>query len=244
MVKLTQTKIDEVIINVAGKEGLRLVNELKNKENVSEFSLASRLRRDIKLIRNILYKLYNYNLIKSIRKKDKQKGWYIYYWTLISENIKFLYLKNKRNLLNQLKEQLQKEQTEQFYTCPKKCVSLDFDQAMDFEFRCPECGELVSQHYDPKRIKGLEKEIDKLEKELKAEEKISKIKKKVKKTITKKKKPAKKKAVKKKAKKRIAKKRARKKASKKRTKGRISKKKTIKLSKKGLEKLKISQRNM
>ena len=93
MTKLTQNKIDEVIINVAGKEGLRLVKKLKGKENISEFVLATKLKRDIKIVRNLLYKLYNYNLISSTRKKDKQKGWYIYYWTLISENIKFLYLK-------------------------------------------------------------------------------------------------------------------------------------------------------
>lgn len=169
--KLTQNKIDEIILEIAGPDGLRLVRELKNKENVSEFSLATKLKKDIKLIRNLLYKLYNYNLISSIRKKDKQKGWYIYYWTLIPENIKFLYIKNKKIIINKLKEQLEKEQTEQFYTCSKKCIRLNFDQAIDFEFRCPECGELISQHQDPKIISNLEKEIDKLEKELKSEEK-------------------------------------------------------------------------
>jgi len=231
MVKLTQSKIDEVIINVAGKEGLRLVKKLKGKENISEFVLATKLKRDIKIVRNLLYKLYNHNLISSTRKKDKQKGWYIYYWTLIPENIKFLYLKNKKIELIKLKEQLKKEQTEQFYTCSKKCVRLDFDQAIDFEFRCPECGELISQYQDPKKMIELEKKINNLEKELKSEEKVRKIvKKKVIKEKIVKKKPVKKpKKVSKKSKKKSKKKALKKKAVKKKT---IKKKLTKKIKKK------------
>ena len=86
------------------------------------------------------------------RKKDKQKGWYVYYWTLVPDNIKFLYLKNKKIILIKLKKQLQKEQTEQFFICPKKCVRLDFDQSIDFEFHCPECGELIIQDQNPEII--------------------------------------------------------------------------------------------
>jgi len=171
--KLTQNKINEIIIDVLGEEGLRLVKELKDRENVSEFNLATKLRKDIKLIRHMLYKLYNYNLVSSTRKKDKQKGWYIYYWTIVPENIKFLYLKNKKIHLTKLKEQLQKEQNEQFFTCSKKCVRLDFNQAIDFEFRCPECGKLISQDQNPKRFSELQKKIEKLEKELKNKEKKS-----------------------------------------------------------------------
>ncbi|MBR9683450.1 hypothetical protein GOV03_02830 [Candidatus Woesearchaeota archaeon] len=229
--KLTRSKIEEVIISIAGTEGLRLVRELKSKENISEFVLATNLKRDIKIVRNLLYKLYNYNLISSIRKKDKQKGWYIYYWTLIPDNIKFLYLKNKKVELIKLKARLKKEQTEQFYTCPKKCIRLDFDQAIDFEFRCPECGELISHHHDPKIIIKLEKRIFKLEEELKNAEKeklmIKKIQKKkiIKEELTKEK-TAKKTIVKKKAtKKKPKKKKIKKKSVKKKV---VKKKSTIK----------------
>lgn len=172
--KLTPQKVEEVILDILGEEGLRLVKELRSKENISEFSLATRLKRDIKLVRRMLYKLYNYNLVASSRKKDKQKGWYIYYWTLLPENVKFHYLKNKKILLEKLKGQLQREQTEQFYSCPKKCIRLDFNQSLDFEFRCPECGELLVQEQDPKRIEELEKKIEKLRRELESEERIVK----------------------------------------------------------------------
>lgn len=171
--KLTQTKIEEIALSVLGAEGLRLIKELKDKENISEFSLANRIKRDIKLVRRMLYKLNNYNLVYSTRKKDKQKGWYIYYWTLIPENIKFLYLKNKKLLLQKLKVQAEQEQTEQFYSCPKKCIRLDFDQSLDFEFHCPECGELISLDHDLSYTQELQKKISEIEKEIKSEEKIT-----------------------------------------------------------------------
>lgn len=172
--KLTQNKIEEVVLEILGSDCLRLVNTLKDKENISEFLLANRLKKDIKVIRHLLYKLHNYNLVLSTRKKDKQKGWYIYYWTLIPDNIKFLYLKNKRKNLDKLKEQLQKERVEQFYACPKKCVRLDFDQSLDFEFRCPECGELISLDQDPNQLSELQKKIKEIEEEINEEEFLTK----------------------------------------------------------------------
>ena len=33
---------------------------------------------------------------------------------------------------------LLEEQKELFYVCPKRCVRLNFDQGMDYEFHCPE----------------------------------------------------------------------------------------------------------
>ena len=164
--KLTQNKINEVIVDILGSQGLNLVQELKGKENISEFDLANSLKQDIKLVRHMLYKLYNHNLVSSTRKKDKQKGWYVYYWTILPENLKYLYTKNKKVYLEKLKEKLEKEKTDQFFTCANKCVRLNFDQSMDFEFHCPECGELISQDINPKYMEQLGKQIEKLEKEL------------------------------------------------------------------------------
>jgi len=183
--KFTQKKIEETVLDIVSNEGLVLVKELKGKENISEFKLATKLKKDIKIIRHILYKLYNYNLVSSIRKKDKQKGWYVYYWTLVPENLKFLYLKNKRKQLEKLKEQIEKERNEQFFVCKNKCVRLDFNQATDFEFRCPECGELVNLDQDPNSINKIKKEVVEIEKEILSETKI------VKKRISSKEKPRK-----------------------------------------------------
>ncbi|MBI2125207.1 transcription factor [Candidatus Woesearchaeota archaeon] len=164
--RLTQKKIEEIMLSILGEEGLSLIKELSGKQNVSEFELADKLKKDIKIVRKMLYLLYNHNLVSFIRKKDKIKGWYIYYWTLQPESIKFSYIKRKKELLAKLQQRLEEESRELYFTCPNKCVRLNFDQAMDFEFHCPECGELLSQEDNTERIETLRKKVSEIETEL------------------------------------------------------------------------------
>jgi len=79
--------IGNVIEDVAGRDVLPLVSVLKGKKNVSEFTIAEELKEEINTIRNKLYRLYDSNLVEFTRKKDKKKGWYIYYWTFVPGRI-------------------------------------------------------------------------------------------------------------------------------------------------------------
>ncbi len=164
--RLTQKKIEEILLDIIGSEGLPLVQQLYGKEHVSEFELATKTKKDIKLIRRMLYTLYNHNIISFIRKKDKQKGWYIYYWTIQPDNVKFAYFKKKKMQLQQLCRQLDAERKEIFFICPGKCVRLNFDQAMEFEFHCPECGQLAAPDSGEDKKIILKKKILELEEEL------------------------------------------------------------------------------
>ena len=236
--RLTQKKIEQILANILGEEGLPLVRELLGKKNLSEFDLANTIKEDIKRVRKMLYILYNHNLVEFTRKKDKQKGWYIYYWTLIPDSIRFNYFKMKRDLLERLKLQLEIENRELFFVCPNNCVRLNFDQAMDFEFHCPECGELINQDDRKEKVAALEKriaetaaELEKLQQQRKARRKVVKKKKnEVNARKATKKKVVRKKVVKKKTakKKSSTKKKVKKKAVKKKT----TKKRTAKKPKK------------
>jgi transcription initiation factor TFIIE subunit alpha len=233
--RLTQNKIEEITLPILGEEGLLLIKELYGKENVSEFDLAKRTKYDIKIVRKMLYLLYNNNLVGFNRKKDKEKGWYIYYWTLIPESIRFIYFKRKREQLVRLNEKMLEEEKELFFICPNDCVRLNFDQGMDFEFHCPECGELITQDTSNEaNIAKIKKVIEKIEEDLEKEQRDVKRaaiknkkqetkKKVVKKRVTTKKKVVKKKPVKKKTvtKKKVAKKKVVKKKT-------VAKKKTVK----------------
>jgi transcription initiation factor TFIIE subunit alpha len=168
--RFTKKKFDDFIASLVGPEGLEIVEKLKSKKNVSEFDLANELKIDIKVVRRLLYKLFEHNLVNSTRKKDKQKGWYIYYWTLLPENVKYFYEKKLRERLARLEEKLHREETEYYFTCPKRCVRLDFNQSLDFGFRCPECGDLIAAYDQEQVIAKLKEEIEKLKKELEAPE--------------------------------------------------------------------------
>ena len=165
--KLPDEEIEDVVSKVAGEDVVRLIKALKNKKNVSEFTLADSIKKEINLTRNMLYRLYDSSLVSFIRKKDKKKGWYIYYWTFNTDRIKYLAKQIKKQRLEQLRERLEREKSSSFFTCKNQCIRLNFEQATDFEFKCPECGELLDQVDNTQKKAELEKEINKLEKELK-----------------------------------------------------------------------------
>jgi transcription initiation factor TFIIE subunit alpha len=250
--RLTQKKIEEIVVAILGEDGLPLLKELTGKENVSEFDLATRTKKDIKVIRKQLYLLYNDNLVGFTRKKDKQKGWYVYYWTILQESLKFSYVKRRKVLLAILQERLEEETKEMFFVCPDNCVRLTFDQSMDFEFHCPECGQLISQDNTEKKIEQIKKRISGIEEELtklQEQKKIAKAKATARKKVVmekeakksaadeKKKKEAKKKVVKKKpAKKKVAKKKP--------VKKKVAKKKSVARKKKLVAKKKVVKKKI
>ncbi len=167
--RLTDKKIEEVVRSVCGDDVLPVIRKLRGKENISEFKLAEQLKLDIKRVRNILYRLYDSNLVEFTRKKDKKKGWYIYYWTFKSDRIGFLHQRMRKEKLYQLKHRLERETGEQFFICPNKCVRMNFEQAVAFEYRCPECGELTTQEDTRGSLEEVRKEVVELEKEIRRE---------------------------------------------------------------------------
>ncbi len=165
--KLSNKLVEQVVTDVAGEDVIPLVKQLKNKKNVSEFKLADALELEVNSVRNMLYRLYHANLVSFTRRKDKKKGWYIYYWTFRIKQIKYVALNLKKQRLERLKDRLNREKDSSFFACPNECMRLEFDSAINFEFKCPECGELMQQESNENKIAELEKEMKELEKEMK-----------------------------------------------------------------------------
>ena len=149
-----------------GEDAIPVVRYLKNNKNISEFKIAEVIKKEVNATRNILYRLYENNLVSFMRKKDKQKGWYIYYWTFDQKRVKYFVVYLKKKKLAKYKERIKREKIGNFFACRNKCIRLNFDQATDFEFKCPECGIVLDQDDNSKTIEKLEKDADALEKEL------------------------------------------------------------------------------
>ncbi len=198
--------LKEVVSLVAGKPAEPIADILDSKKHVNEFLIAKKMELTINQVRNLLYKFSDYNLVSSIRKKDKKKGWYTYFWKF--EKIKCLeFLKNylsKR--IEQIKFQLKSRKTKQFYICERCKIEFNEENALLNNFTCNECGDVFVIKEDIKLIKELsrlfakrERELEFIEDELEKEEaKLEKLKKREQVKEAKKKKVAKKKTVKKK----------------------------------------------
>ncbi|MDO8660709.1 MAG: hypothetical protein Q7K43_02370 [Candidatus Woesearchaeota archaeon] len=181
MVKTKDSEVIEAVVKeVAGADVIPLVKILKTKTNVNEFKLAQLLKIEVNLTRNMLYRLYNASLVSFTRKKDKKKGWYIYYWTFNTKRVQELSIQLRGKNIDRLQERLNREKSSHFFLCPSKCIRLDFEQATDFEYKCPECGALLDQENNAQKIVQLEQQISGLKESSKQE--IKKPAKKVKKS--------------------------------------------------------------
>jgi transcription initiation factor TFIIE subunit alpha len=159
---LSKKVIEDTVEKTTGKEVIPLVNVLRNKKNVSEFQLADNLKKDINETRHMLYRLYNNNLVSSTKKKDRKKGWYVYYWSLNLKRMKYLATKSRERQIKSLKNRLEKEKHTNFYYCSNNCTRLEFETATEMDFRCPECGNLLLQKDNKDIIEKLDKKIKEL----------------------------------------------------------------------------------
>jgi len=168
-IPINKKTITLVISESVGEDALDIVFYLKGKKDVSEFKIADDTGIEIHAVRNILYRLNNEGAVSYIRKKDKEKGWYISYWTFLINKIPEQLYRLKEIKLERFKERIEKEELNKgnFYLCPSGCVRMDFDTAMDANFRCPECGHLLNQQDNSRTIETLKENISNLEKELK-----------------------------------------------------------------------------
>lgn len=231
--------IENLINEIAGNNALKLLKELLYRENVSEIELSEKLKISVNEVRSVIYKLHAYNLVNSTRKKDKEKGWYIYYWSFNFHHARDLLNIKKKKRFGKLKKALEEQNERNIYECKNNCIKVDLNEAMGYNFRCPDCEQLLIHKDNSKNIDFIKKELEGIKEELeilkqpikvtiKKEEIENKIKKKVKKKSTKKK-VVKKIKPKKKTKKIISKKKVVKKFKpKKKTKKIISKKKVVK----------------
>lgn len=152
-------KIEIVIKEVVGDDVLPLVKFLMDNKDWSEFELAEKMKKEVNEIRNLLYKLHKHNLVDFRKKKDDVRGWYVYYWYLNKKRTLEMEKEVKQQKIKGLADRLVRERQSQFFICGNKCVRLDFEQVVNMNFNCPECGSILEQDDNARKIQDIEKEL-------------------------------------------------------------------------------------
>ena len=154
-----QVILEEVVVRVAGKGSEIVVSALHQKKPLDEFKIADKSGLTVNQLRNILYKLHEKNLVSFERKRDKKKGWFIYYWTINEEaslevltGFYEMSLEGFRNLLKSRKEKA-------FFVCPKGHCELSEEAALEQNFECIECGELLVLKDSKIEVRSISKQI-------------------------------------------------------------------------------------
>ncbi len=161
---MIEKNFKEIIQSIIKKQDLDVIEILDDKKYINEFLIAKKLKLDINQTRNILYRLSNDGLVSFIRKKDKRKGWYTYFWKI--ETIKFLeFLKEDLSKkIEQLRNQIKSRETKRYYICERCKIEHTEENALLHNFICNECGEVFALMDNSKILRALKKESENLEK--------------------------------------------------------------------------------
>ncbi len=175
--------LKEIMVSIAGKQAEEIVDLLDGRKYVNEFIIAKKLNLTINQTRNILYKISDQGLVSFIRKKDKRKGWYTYFWKIeILKCLEFL----KTSLIKKMEQihfQIKSRETKEFYVCERCHIEFTEENALIHNFTCPECGNILSRKDNTSVIREYNRELDKLRKELElVEDELNKEKGKLEKT--------------------------------------------------------------
>ncbi len=161
--KVSKKLLSEVVSQVVGIEAVDVALYLKGKTDVSELVVAKDMKITVQEARALLYRLYENNVAKFERKRDKFKGWHISHWDLMEDNIPNLQRKIHEDKIEQIKNRIEREQQNMFYICTHACSRVDFEKAIEINFKCPECGGLMNPQDNKRTIEVLNEKLKELE---------------------------------------------------------------------------------
>jgi len=156
----------ESVSMIVGKPAEEIVDLIYNNKHINEFLLSKKLNLTINQTRNILYKLSDYGIVSSVRKKDKRKGWYTYFWRIEPTKSLEFFRSSLIKKIEQMTAQIKSKETKDFYICERCNTELNEETALINSFTCNECGGLFTLKDNSKTIKDLQKNLEKLKEEL------------------------------------------------------------------------------
>ncbi|MCS7139976.1 MAG: transcription factor [Candidatus Nezhaarchaeota archaeon] len=152
---------------LCGEDAVKVVRVLLNEGEASDEVLAEKSGMRLNQVRRILYDLLDKQLIVYNRHVDKDRGYYVYKWSLNREGLRDVVKERKRLILNILHERLKYEEQNMFFVCPNSCAKrVIFAKALEQQFKCPLCGAILQSFDNSKILRKLRSKIEVLEKDL------------------------------------------------------------------------------
>lgn len=136
--------IKELVKGIVGDDGMHIVSHLFNVEKADEFEIAKKLKEDVNFVRSIMYKMYTNNLVNYTRRRDAEKGWYIYTWEFAPKKLFNSLINSKQRELDGLFQRIEEEKSkEQIFHCPSCSINLNFEKCLELNFTCFACGGIM-----------------------------------------------------------------------------------------------------
>ncbi|MHA1156241.1 MAG: transcription factor E [Candidatus Heimdallarchaeota archaeon] len=159
--------LESVVREIGGDDAIKVAGLLNPKEETTDEAIAAGAEMKLNAVRKILYRLYDARLAEFRRIRDKSTGWFIYFWRLKPNRVEELVINRKKTVYRKLKARLDYEKRFHFFKCDQDyCPRYIFDEAMENNFKCPECSNELKAFDNKEIIEKLSKKVDELQKSL------------------------------------------------------------------------------
>jgi len=164
----------EFLKNVAGDYAFDVIKTCEKKgKSITDEEIGKSVPVKITEIRAVLNRLHYRGIACYNKSRNPKTGWYSYTWNIKTRRIAELLLEQYSEEVQKLEKRKQFEKTYLMFSCGKKCASLPFEVAAEYEFKCPECGETMESMNSQKSLRGANKRIKTIMEEAKEIEKMS-----------------------------------------------------------------------
>ena len=163
---LNDPAIRAYLHRMVGDEGLNLLERFPREGEHSDEDLAASTRINLNSVRHTLYTLYEKRLAEYHRIKNNETGWLTYLWQLRPDHIADALREDMALVLDKLSRREKYEEENDFFICKDCHLIFTFPQAMNIDFKCPDCQQPMGHFDNEVLLKALKERIDMIKKSL------------------------------------------------------------------------------
>lgn len=126
----------------------------------SDEDLADITQISLNTIRHTLYSLYEHRLAEYRRIKNSETGWLTYLWVMRMENINSVLMGELDTAKSKLEAKLHYDEANDFYQCKECGLTITFNEAMEQNFSCPQCDNMLVHFDNELLVNAVRKRID------------------------------------------------------------------------------------
>lgn len=154
---LDKKKFEDSFVKISGLIGgddyVKVARSLLSNENTTDEEITEQTGLKINSVRKALYDLFGRSLITGIRVRDVKRGWFVYRWKAQRDQVEPFVEAQKHKAIRRLSDRLDFESNNEFYHCGNPtCIKYSFTNAMEVDFKCQVCSQLL-RLFDNSRLK-------------------------------------------------------------------------------------------
>ncbi len=130
-----EDEVKDFLYKIVGEDGMEVISTL-NERSASDLEIAEKTGLKVKIVRKVLYILYDHHFASYVRTRDKDTGWYTYTWTLNLDRSMEIIERKKKEAIKRLEERIKFYEDNPTYECKRGCYEFTFEGASETKFKC------------------------------------------------------------------------------------------------------------